>query len=88
MPVTEGAYGEMMTREIAGIEKDSVRKMFATVTEMRENYTFFVPPVFVGFEDMQKAYKQGLMRAAEEARKENGPEEVFERFIDEFSGLY
>ncbi|MCL1814288.1 MAG: extracellular solute-binding protein [Treponema sp.] len=97
MPVTEAAYGDFMTQEISNIKSDIMREMFGTVVAMRKSYKFHVPPVFEGFEEMQKEYKSSMQRAAELSMNEykrmlgaqnpaaykNISSGVFEKFLSE-----
>lgn len=70
IPVTEAAFGDFMTREIDSITNENIKKLFATVAAMHNEYTFYVPPVFNGFEELQKRYKDDLLKAAENSRRE------------------
>ena len=70
MPVTISAFDDFMAKESEGITNDNVRKLREIILEMQKTYTFYFPPVFDGFEEMQRNYNQTLRAAAENSRRE------------------
>ena len=69
MPVTESAFREFITIDQGSITNENVRKLYGTLIEMQFNYSFFVPPVFEGFDEMQRSYNQRILRTAEDSRR-------------------
>jgi len=70
MPVTEAAFRDFMADDPENVPTDIIRRHYETLIFMQENYTFFVPPVFDGFEEMQRNYSQRLLQTAESSRRE------------------
>jgi multiple sugar transport system substrate-binding protein len=69
MPVEKEAYGKVMNREIDIISNRLVREMLVTVAGMRQEYRFYFPPVFDGFDELQNRYVQQLQRSALRSRE-------------------
>jgi len=70
MPVTVEAFGGFLGEGLENVAEERIIKIYETISYMNENYTFFVPPVFDGYEDMQRNYTVSLRRAAEVSRRE------------------
>ena len=70
MPATVAAFEEFLTLDASLVSNPNVMKLFTTIELMQREYSFYYPPVFDGFEDIQKNYNQSLRKASENARME------------------
>jgi multiple sugar transport system substrate-binding protein len=70
MPVRRAAFDMVMAGKTPEIKNPVAEKTLLTVTAMQEDYRFYFPPVFDGFDNMQNGYTQRLRRAAEAGREE------------------
>ena len=70
IPVTDAAFRDFLSDGLSMSTDQRIRDLYETVIYMHGNYSFYVPPVFDGFEEMQRNYNQALRRAAENSRKE------------------
>jgi len=70
MPVTVSAFEDFKTNDLGNITNANVRKLYETLIYMQDNYTFYVPPVFEGFVEIQRSYNQRLLQVAESSRWE------------------
>lgn len=70
MPVTEAAFDNFMAQKNENIKNENIIKLFEAVVAMQKEYTFTVPPVFSGFEELQKRYKENLLKTVEGAQRE------------------
>ena len=70
MPVTGAAFEDLMARETASAASDNIGKLLKTVIDMQRDYTLYVPPVFDGFEELQKRYKEDLLKTTGDSRRE------------------
>jgi len=70
MPVKSAAFDDFKTDDLTNIEITNVRKLYETLIYMQENFSFYVPPAFEGFGDIQRGYSQRLLLAAESSRWE------------------
>ena len=70
LPVTGAAFEDLMARETASAASDNIGKLLKTVIDMQREYVFYVPPVFDGFEELQKRYKKDLLKTAGDSRRE------------------
>jgi multiple sugar transport system substrate-binding protein len=101
MPVTESAMDELMARWLGDIENENIRKLYEMFAQKQNEYTFYFPAVFDGFEEMQRNYNQSLRNTAENSWNEytgllnaQAPDAayeivsrgVFERFVAEHGG--
>lgn len=77
LPVTKEAFGEIMTKEIDNIANENIKKLLVTSKIMQKEYTFYIPPLFDGVDELQKQYEDKLR---ETARK--GKETYIELLID------
>lgn len=58
LPVTKDAFENRMGPEIEQVEDARIKKMLVAVTEMYENYDFFVAPTFEAFDALGGAYEK------------------------------
>lgn len=58
LPVTQDAFENRMEPEIKQVEDARIKKMLVAVTEMYENYDFFVAPTFEAFDALGGAYEK------------------------------
>lgn len=58
LPVTQDAFENRMGSEIEQVEDYRIKKMLVAVTEMYENYDFFVAPTFEAFDALSGAYEK------------------------------
>ncbi|WP_148509901.1 extracellular solute-binding protein [Hungatella hathewayi] len=58
LPVTQDALEHRMDAEIDQVEDGRIKKMLVAVTEMYQNYHFFVAPTFEAFDSMGSAYEK------------------------------
>ncbi len=58
LPVTQDAFENRMGPEIEQVEDYRIKKMLVAVTEMYENYEFFVAPTFEAFDSLSGAYEK------------------------------
>jgi len=65
MPVTQEAFDNMLAGEKGESDNENVSKMLDVVAAMQSDYTFYVPPVFDGFDEMQTAFVEETQREAE-----------------------
>ncbi len=64
LPVTQEAFGEMMTKEISSIEDKNIQSLLRTSIKMQADYDFYIPPLFDGVDVLQKNYTEELMNNA------------------------
>ena len=69
LPVTVEAFDKIMSQEIE-ITTDNVRKLLNAAIEMQQNYDFYIPPVFDGFDELENQYEQNLKKVAKGSRTE------------------
>lgn len=69
LPVTKEAFGEILSREIHNISDDNIKKLLSTTKIMQEEYSFHIPPLFDGIDELQEEYENKLKDVAEKARK-------------------
>ncbi len=70
LPVTEDAFGKIMTREIDSIEDRNIRSLLKTSIKMQADYDFYIPPLFDGIDVLQEDYMKELMKCAADSRAE------------------
>jgi multiple sugar transport system substrate-binding protein len=58
LPVTVQAFEQDMKIHMEGVEDTRIKKMLAAVNSMYENYSFFTPPIFEGFDNISKEYEK------------------------------
>lgn len=64
LPVTEKAFGEIMTREIETIPDENIKKLLNTSRVMQEEYEFCIPPLYEGIDELQNKYESQLKEIA------------------------
>jgi multiple sugar transport system substrate-binding protein len=70
MPVRSAAFERIMAGNYPAIENPVAEKTLLTVTAMQEDYRFYFPPVFDGFDALQTQYAEELRAAAQVGRDE------------------
>ncbi|WP_245534722.1 extracellular solute-binding protein [Treponema primitia] len=70
MPVTKQAFEDVMENGLQAIENAMVKKAFLTALDMQKEYRFYIPPVFDGFDEMQRGYIEEIQKIAKAAREE------------------
>ena len=85
MPVTTEAYSGFLDSVHERVTDERLIKLYETILYMQNDYSFFIPPVFDGFEEIQRNYIQAFRRAAEISRREylnlietEGPDRAYE----------
>lgn len=58
LPVTQDAFENRMDAEISQVNDYRIKKMLVAVTEMYQNYDFFVAPTFEAFDSIGSAYEK------------------------------
>lgn len=69
LPVTEEAFGELMSKEIDKISDPRIKKLLQTSRTMQKEYEFYIPPLFANIDELQAQYENGLKKAAVQSRK-------------------
>lgn len=69
LPVTKEAFGEIMSKEIDNIPNENIKKLLATSKVMQKEYTFYIPPLFDGVDELQKQYEDKLRETAAKGRQ-------------------
>jgi len=69
LPVTEEAFGEIMSQEIKNISDERIKKLLQTSRIMEKEYEFCIPPLFEGIDELQKQYEGQLKETAAQSRK-------------------
>ena len=70
MPVTEAAFDGFIAKDLMDKTSANVATLFETIIEMHNEYTFYYPPVFDGFDRLQAAYNQSMRQTATASRRE------------------
>lgn len=68
LPVTEEAFGEIMSQEIDNLSEDRIKKLLQTARIMQQDYEFYIPPLFDGIDEMQKEYESQLREVTADSR--------------------
>ena len=58
LPVTQDAFENRMGAELEKVDDYRIKKMLKAVTEMYENYDFFVAPTFEAFDSLGNTYEK------------------------------
>lgn len=69
LPVTEEAFGEIMTQEIKNISDERIKKLLQTSRIMQKEYIFYITPLFEGIDELQKQYESQLKEVVSQSRK-------------------
>ena len=69
LPVTAEAFGEIMSREIDSITDERIKKLLNTSRVMQKEYSFYIPPLFEGIDELQKQYESQLKEIAAASRE-------------------
>ncbi|KJS86578.1 MAG: ABC transporter substrate-binding protein [Peptococcaceae bacterium BICA1-8] len=70
LPVTEEAFGNVMTKEIENVSDKNIKKLLNTAIEMHGKYDFYIPPLFEDFDRLGKEYENNMKKMASESREE------------------
>jgi multiple sugar transport system substrate-binding protein len=70
MPVTRSAFDEYIENEAENVTNINITKLRLTLLEMHDEFAFYFPPVFDGFEDVQRGFRNALRATAENSRRE------------------
>lgn len=68
LPVTEAAFGEIMSQEIAKVSDKNIKKLLQTSRIMQKEYEFYIPPLFDGIDEMQQEYESQLREVTASSR--------------------
>lgn len=68
LPVTQQAFGNIMTKEIETVNDDRIKGLLQTAIEMHKDYDFYIPPSFKEFDEMQRIYESNFKRIASQSR--------------------
>ncbi|MDD4171459.1 MAG: extracellular solute-binding protein [Syntrophomonas sp.] len=68
LPVTEEAFGEIMSQKIKDISDERIKKLLETSRIMQKEYEFYIPPLFDGIDELQKQYEGQLKEIATQSR--------------------
>lgn len=69
LPVTEKAFGEVMSKKIDTIEDKNIKALLMTAVEMHANYDFYIPPLYEDMDVLNKNYETKLKQIAAQSRK-------------------
>lgn len=69
LPVTEKAYGDVLTKEIENVSDDRIKKLLQTAIKMQKEYDFYTPPQFDGLDQIQQKYEKKLKETASNSQK-------------------
>ncbi len=69
LPVTEEAFGEIMSREIETIPDEKIKSLLSACKIMQQDYEFFIPPLFEGSDQLQERYETGFKDIASSSRE-------------------
>jgi multiple sugar transport system substrate-binding protein len=69
LPVTQEAFGEVMSKEIEEITDKNIKTLLHTAIEMQSNYDFYIPPLFDGIDALQKDYEEKVKQTASQSRE-------------------
>lgn len=68
LPVTEEAFNAVMN-DNSIISDNKIKKLISATREMQEQYTFYIPPAFDKFEELQNNYEKSMKETATLSRK-------------------
>ena len=70
LPVTEEAFGDIMTKKIESIPDKNIQSLLKTSRKMQADYDFYIPPLFDGIDELQDDYNMKLMNSAVDTKQE------------------
>ena len=70
LPVTQEAFGDIMTKEIKAIPDKNIQSLLKTSITMQADYDFYIPPLFDGIDVLQDDYNTKLLNAAAKTKEE------------------
>ncbi len=99
LPVTEEAFGEIMSREIESMPDENIKKLLSTCKVMQKEYEFCIPPLFEGVDQLQEQYENRFKELSAAARvsyvellNSSGADEAYKtvssRFFTELTGAF
>jgi multiple sugar transport system substrate-binding protein len=68
LPVTEEAFGEIMSTEIKNVSDVNIKKLLHTGRIMQQEYEFYIPPLFDGIDELQTEYDRQLREVTADSR--------------------
>lgn len=68
LPVTEAAFGDLMSQEIEHTSDHNIRKLLQTCQLMEEDYEFYITPLFEGIDQLQIRYESQFRDTASQSR--------------------
>ena len=68
MPVRQSSFDEIIAGNLPEIPNPITEKSLLATTQMQQSYSFYFPPVFDGFENLQAQYAERLRQAAQDSR--------------------
>lgn len=69
LPVTEEAFGDLMSREIENTPENIFKELLNTSRLMQKEYKFYISPLFDDAEELQEKYETRLKQVSSESRK-------------------
>lgn len=69
LPVTIEAFSVVMN-DSSMVKDDNIKKLINTAKDMQEQYDFYVPPTFEGFEELQNSYEKKIKETVSISREE------------------
>lgn len=69
LPVTQEAFGEIMTKEIDSISDDKIKKLLNTSKVMEREYEFYIPPLFDGIDELEELYESQFKKITSKSRE-------------------
>ena len=90
LPVTDDAFESLMPMVIETAENPRIRQMLAAVTQMYEEYDFFVAPAFEAFDSLSRNYERWFKDNLSEYSeyRENGMEVSRHELDEEFENFF
>ena len=68
IPVTQAAFGELMTKKIEDIEDANIKQLLQATRTMQKEYEFYTPRLFTGIDELQSQYEAQLKEIAASSR--------------------
>lgn len=70
LPVTGKAFSEHMEKEIQVNTNPNIQKILRTAITVHEEYDFYIPPVFDGFNDISTSFEGSFLDIATQKREQ------------------